>query len=150
MNDKEMRELDAWVAEHVMGLPPCYVVIKRGLFYRLGDRGYTSKMSEAGRYTLEEAKAREWRHDEQVTYAPWQCEKYTTDPAAAMLVLEKCVARCILSRAEIGIGEYSDLDGFQGFKVHAFCFSSQKVEASSVAETLPLAICLFAKKLFQK
>lgn len=35
-----------------------YVVLKRGLFWRPEDRGYTSNIAEAGRYTREEAESR--------------------------------------------------------------------------------------------
>lgn len=45
----------------------CYVVRKRGLFYRPKDCGYTDRISEAARYTYAEAKAREYPHDEPVT-----------------------------------------------------------------------------------
>lgn len=36
-----------------------WLVVKRGLYYRPEDCGYTGIRDEAGRYTLEEAKARE-------------------------------------------------------------------------------------------
>ena len=36
-----------------------WLVVKRGLYYRPDDLGYTGIRDEAGRYTLEEAKARE-------------------------------------------------------------------------------------------
>lgn len=45
----------------------CYVVRKRGLFYRPKDCGYTDRIEEAGRYTLKEAKLREYHRDEPVT-----------------------------------------------------------------------------------
>lgn len=45
----------------------CYVVRKGGRFYRPNDQGYTLLISEAGRYTHTEAKAREYPHDEPVT-----------------------------------------------------------------------------------
>ena len=35
-----------------------YVVIKRGLFWRPEDKGYTAKIEEAGRYTKDEALSR--------------------------------------------------------------------------------------------
>lgn len=56
------------VAIHIWGRR-CYVVRKHGLFYRPDDAGYTSQIEEAGRYTLAEAKAREYRHDDPVSYA---------------------------------------------------------------------------------
>jgi hypothetical protein len=45
----------------------CYVVRKRGLFYRPNANGYTDRIDEAGRYTFAEAKAHEYPHDEPVT-----------------------------------------------------------------------------------
>jgi hypothetical protein len=32
-----------------------YLILKRGLYYRPGSKGYTSNRDEAGRYTLQEA-----------------------------------------------------------------------------------------------
>lgn len=46
----------------------CYVMRKRGLYYRPNDCGYTSCIGESGRYTYDEAKKREYLHgDEKVT-----------------------------------------------------------------------------------
>jgi hypothetical protein len=44
-----------------------YVVLKRGLFWRPNDRGYTYNIAEAGRYTREEAEARCHPDNEPVT-----------------------------------------------------------------------------------
>lgn len=38
----------------------CYVMRKRGLFYRPMDSGYTDRIVEAGRYTIEEAQQRKY------------------------------------------------------------------------------------------
>ncbi len=45
----------------------CWLIRKRGYFYRSNAQGYTQCLSEAGRYTLEEAKKHEYPHDEPVT-----------------------------------------------------------------------------------
>lgn len=45
----------------------CYVLRKRGYFYRTNSAGYTAKIEEAGRYTLKEAVLHEYAHDEPVT-----------------------------------------------------------------------------------
>jgi predicted RNA-binding Zn-ribbon protein involved in translation (DUF1610 family) len=45
----------------------CYVLRKRGLFYRPKACGYTDRVEEAGRYTFDEAKAHEYLRDEPVT-----------------------------------------------------------------------------------
>jgi len=47
--------------------PHPYVLLKRGLFWRPGDMGYTAKIAEAGRYTEAEAKARAHDDGEPVT-----------------------------------------------------------------------------------
>lgn len=44
-----------------------YVLLKRGLFWRPGDMGYTSRIEEAGRYTEEEARERAHDDGEPVT-----------------------------------------------------------------------------------
>jgi hypothetical protein len=41
-----------------MSTDKLYVVIKRGLFWRPNDMGYTARIEEAGRYTKEEAEIR--------------------------------------------------------------------------------------------
>ncbi len=45
----------------------CYVLMKRGLFWRPDGKGYTGNIEEAGRYTLQEAMQREYPYDEPVT-----------------------------------------------------------------------------------
>lgn len=45
----------------------CFVVRKRGLFYRPNACGYTDRIDEAGRYTFDEAKQHEYLYDERVT-----------------------------------------------------------------------------------
>lgn len=45
----------------------CYVLRKRGYFYRPKSCGYTDNIDNAGRYSYEEAKRREYPHDEPVT-----------------------------------------------------------------------------------
>lgn len=72
----------------------------------------------------------------------------TADPAAAMLVLEKCVERLEFDRAYPAIQKYSDPDGFQGWQVSALYETRNQRTFSEVAETLPLAICRFAYELF--
>jgi len=151
MSDKELRELDAWIAEHVMDVKRFVGVKKRGYWYRPNAHGYTDRQAEAWWLTRDEAKKHEYlRGDEPVTICEFSTPLYTTDPAAAMQVLEKCVAELELKRAFPAIEKYSDLDGFQGWKVTALFSNGNQQTFSEVAETLPLAICLFAKQLFSK
>ena len=52
-----------------MSTEKLYVVIKRGLFWRPEDKGYTSEINEAGRYTKEEAQDRCHGGEQPVTMA---------------------------------------------------------------------------------
>lgn len=61
---------------HASGLRPAaseayadrpYVLLKRGLFYRWNNRGYTSSIHEAGRYTKEQAEEYSRDREDQVT-----------------------------------------------------------------------------------
>ena len=67
----------------------------------------------------------------------------TQDPAAAMIVLEKCAEKlpvCVFKSAISGkwIADYESPEGHD-VGIHG-----------DEADTMPLAICLFAKKLFIK
>ena len=90
MSEKQLRKLDAWIAEHVFGF----------------DMAKTSVDD---------------------------IEHYTTDPAEAMQVLEELL---ILHNGE----------PFEIWRGGSGMWHLGK----SKAETLPLAICLFAKELFAK
>lgn len=66
----------------------------------------------------------------------WLVARYTTNPAAAMMVLEKCaeIAEIRLKKRNGGdwiVAKYEDIS-----------------QLWATAPTLPLAICLFAKQLF--
>lgn len=110
MNPKEMLELNCYLAAHVMGLDVSQMVLCEDSIY-----SWFEPAVEGNRYL--------------VKFSP------TTDPAAAMQVLEKCIKK-VDGNIEITIvssGMYrisSDLKNLEW------------------AETLPLSICLFAKKLF--
>jgi len=110
---EELRELDAWIAEHVMGLVrhPCW-------------------------YTHEH-----WEGVWRVPDGTKGFNKFrpTTDPAAAMAVLEKC--------AEVE-SPVSVATCFEAGTWSVFVGGHWDEKRS--AETLPLAICLFAKALFSK
>lgn len=135
----ELRDLDAWIAQHVMDDSKLVGLKKRGYWYRPKACGYTDRESEAGRFTIEEAKKREYPHDEPVTIHKFSVREYTTDPAAAFAVLEKCAER----EAE------ANMDGVQIDKIGiGWLVPTNDVDAD--AETLPLAICRFARKIFEK
>ena len=96
MSEKQPRELDAWIAEHVTHEPTGFV---------------------------------------------WP-QEYTTDPAAAMRVLEECGVECYKNNKHVSVRWYVG-----GWSVAAR--DSYEREHAD-AKTLPLAICLFAKELFAK
>lgn len=108
MNATELRELDAWIAEYVFGAKNIEWI---DCWAELGCP--KKPFSNHGADSIPE---------------------YTTDPAAAMMVLEKCSGRLL---------GYITIGKFERFQVMA-----KKHIAES--ETLPQAICLFAKKLFEK
>lgn len=123
-----MRELDAWIAEHVMGYR--WYKFSDGVFQLEvpGDWQKRHGGIQVDRPTGTEIDA---------TSAP----KYATDPAAAMQVLEKCCKQTAFP-ISIGVkfggwycGQFKDLAG---------------AASATTSSTLPIAICLFAKKLFSK
>lgn len=106
MSSDELFALNAWLVEHAMGFKRVKTptaIVSGTFFWNKGD--------VLIHYQRNELKA----------FAP------TTDAAAAMMVLEKCIRK---DHIEI------DFDGESFFIMHAR------------AETLPLAISIFAKKLF--
>jgi hypothetical protein len=114
-----MRDLDAWVAERVIGNrvtgAPSALLVET--LYETNDRMESLMMPSQ------------------------RLKNYTTDPAAAMQVLEKCHEQCCV---ETGLFE-----NISGSKRGHFARSVYK-DVESEAETLSLAICHFAKQLFSK
>lgn len=125
MNATDCRQLDAWIAEHVLGWK---------WFKYLPEDNH----AYAGCRTLADRKHRflvKAKGDEPLAEdAFYNIPKSTTDPAAAMLVLEKCCQRW---PAAIRVC-YSE-----GWS-QPWSFGREK------ADTLPLAICQFARKAFAK
>ena len=128
MNTQELRELDAWIAEHVMG------------FVRWNFNNQHDKFNY-----LEKSKERQCN----IRRKGWidgnrlldTFPRYSTDPAAAMDVLQKC---CQSTAFPVQVGV--KIDGF---------YCGENLTLNECAKeaghpTLPLAICLFAKKLFGK
>lgn len=114
--EKELRELDAWIAEHVMGYK---------VRIRKPDSTYPA--------------LRYWNKGDgfeilQAQFSP------TTNPADAFEVLKKCY-----ERAE---SFESGKDDSQGW--YFFVDAPIKAINASSHESLELAVCLFARKLFSK
>lgn len=109
MSDQDKRELDAWIAEHVMGW-------KRGPQWGNGNG--------------------EWLNGE-IPVCTWHtAPQFCTNPVAAMALLEKCAKKAV----SISIVPQSN----GGWIIYAHGIDTNMVEA----DDLPLAICLFAKKLY--
>lgn len=121
ISPKEFLNLDAWIAEHCMGW----------------RQGKVSELDDLGVFAL--------RHDTIYIHNRGNSVKEfrpSTDPAAAMMVLEKC-----LENVEVQI-HHEDEGGYS-----VMCENSFKgpIEAHTDSpKTIPLAICLFAKQLFCK
>lgn len=113
VSNKELRQLDVWIATHLFGWVRTDVKCEPSDNRTIGGflyspDGFNMDMNQG-------------------SYPP----HYTTDPAAVMPVLEKCVEKshtvCLM----------------RGFRI-VNASTSCDAEASS----LPIAICLFAKQLF--
>lgn len=116
MTEKEMRELDFWIAERVMGW-------KRGAKWGNGN----------GEWIID-GKGYDHHHT-----SFGQTPRFTTDPAAAMQVLEKCIGKTPLEKIEI-------LKAGDEWLVQYF---DDPVYESEQDSTLPLAICLIAQRIFR-
>ena len=118
----QLRELDAWIAEHLFGTT------------------ITDDYSKVG----------EPNH----AYRPWigvsgTVPRYTTDPAAAMQVLEKCADDTSITITRDADGQFSVewwADEVKGVEP----IPGSKWHQIKTAPTLPLAICLFARELFKE
>lgn len=132
MTPAELRELDAWIAEKVMGF-------KRGWW----DCFASTSPDEVtcGKIWV---PALEFVDDLKKPFHP------TTDPAAAMMVLERCAENGIINgdfKLPVSIRRRGDLqwvvsENCEDAPEHEFCIVAE-------APTLPLAISLFAKELFK-
>ena len=125
MNEKELRELDAWIAVHVIG------------WNRLDV-----KTDPTDNRTIDG-----------VLYSPPGCRYdcgqsscvpcYSANPAAAMQVLEKC-ARGRTITIEHGATAQNKMQWMVA------CLNDGKEDNCKCADTLPLAICLAAKQIFHR
>lgn len=139
MNDKDVLELNTWIAEHVMGVKPAIesaAMSKDRKGYALWEKPGISR--EIVKDFCE--RTPEYDYVENKIYP-----NYSKNPAAAMQVLEKCAEKLDGFEVSIGLHVYKASEPAR-FMV---CSSNHR-EFQSIAETLPLAICLFAKKLFSK
>jgi hypothetical protein len=132
MSSAELRELDAWIAKHVMG---CELEKEIGFRYNDG----TESWGNSPEYTVQ--KFNKYKSEGIADCLLERPNTYefqpSTDPAAAMMVLEKCGTKTEPHECM-----------YMGMIDGEWIVGHSAVEAS--ASTLPLAICLFAKQLFEK
>lgn len=134
VSENELRELDAWIAEYVLG------------YVWLPDHGRSGKFYLYDKPTpldLKESKHGLSPIEHGVHH---RVPSFTTDAAEALKVLEKCVF-AIPTHHEIKIGMARNGSFLVSVQYDDFEPNSHK---DSNADTLPLAICLFAKQLFSK
>lgn len=139
MTDSEMRELDAWIAEHVFGYR--WFAFEGGKGNRFCDLQIPSTFQE--RHGGIQCDAPLVGYERDIGGVP----RYSKEARPAMEVLEKCAQKCDESgdSVDVSFTKQSPLKWDVGRLQLAVEWS---IELSSSAETLPLAICLFAKKLF--
>jgi hypothetical protein len=139
MNEKELRDLDARIAENVFGMR-FEAIPKRAnekQFHGCFVNHYSKAMGKAVKYpqgicigSFESVRLPEKAIAQ---YAP----HYTTDRAAAMEVLERCAQKTgTVVWFDAQKGEWVVYNATIGMQV--------------AAKTLPLAICKFAQLLFSK
>lgn len=150
MKTTELRELDAWIAENVMGWAWFRFRMKKINTASNAGKGYdrwqqlippNEKWHLQPKYDAIKQPQGMGRYLEDET--DYSSIKFTTDPAAAMEVLKKCIE--IYGAATI----YGGATEPKVFTVHVANPKASKA-AYVESETLELAICLFAKKLFGK
>lgn len=126
-----LRELDAWIAEHVMGWKRCKSI---------------HSLDYANRYAIDTTGAI-YRHNPKRRDTRMSLFHPSTDPAAAMEVLKKCIAKCNEDGASLDL----DLNEQSKTLINKMHYGvSYESSLDEEGETLELAICLFAKKLFTK
>lgn len=129
LSEKQLRELDVWIAEHVMGFKSTKTPDDAfDSNERLSFSGSASRRFMVSTTYQYNGKGKWWHQ--------WHYYEPTTDPAAALEVLKKCYQTLSICSCKTP----------NGFK---FWFPSEYNSAIE-SEALELAICLFAKKLFSK
>lgn len=143
MTDKELRALDAWIAEHVMGFrqtfnPDDHTTDGATLFWHRKEPG-KKEVVLVGRAYAHRGLTREY--GKEIFSHSWSTYEPTTDRAAAMEVLEKCAEKISFANIEI-------------FCTHnaapKWNIAKEGCADLHEAPTLPLAICLFCKAIYEK
>ncbi len=137
MTETEMRELDAWIAEHVFGKK---VHKGENLVFGSAGIGRDDFIYSTGKHPT----VRMWCEEMSFSWSP------TSESSAAMQVLEKCATKLDCEDMRIGFctgnwsiqSVYREDPGADG-RIKVWALPPAK-------QTLPIAICLFARKLFEK
>lgn len=136
MSDKKLRELDAWIAINLFGFIWAKDTAedwqRSGGGFKKGTRCLRDKLWKDQGWIKSNGKepiSPRWDHD---------VEHYSTDPAAAMQVLEKC-AEHLAGGVYIRKGKRGDW---------SVCKYEDIEPRWATAPTLPLAIAQFARQLF--
>lgn len=125
MSDKEMIELDAWLAEHAMGW-------RRVEEWQQSETPEIVSRVESDGLTVVNSP---WRiKDQGVYFQQWKFFSPTKNPSDAMEVLKKCCEKRVKIYTQLWSGLWLVADG-EGIIMKA--------------ETLELAICLYAQALFK-
>lgn len=123
-NEKELRELNVFCAERVMG----WRRVKRDM---TRDNDFIVHGGDVLHRLIEGASLHIF--------------KPTTNPGDAMLVLQKCADKCEADKMAIVI----EKDGSDWIVCAMFFGSNYESSFEAKADTLPRAIALFSKALFQ-
>jgi hypothetical protein len=146
MTTEEMREVDTWIAEHVFDFAWIPSVGKTFYLVSPGDwQAYKPEFVQRG-LKLSHANI----------VAERRVPFYTTDPAAAMDVLKKCAEKRAEAYDPHRPSTYDPYRPSASLVICAPCcdrsqwtvVDSEEMQIFGEAETLELAICLFAKHLF--
>lgn len=150
---ENIEELNQWIDANLFDGGKFVGIMKHGLWYRPNAQGYTNNFMEAGRFTRDEAKKHEQLNcEDNVTVHEFPVRDYT-QPAYAFEVLKKCAEK--MRHGIVGIGSpmtscdvASTLPKISQGWVVGMIGKPSNFDVES--ETLELAICLFAKKLFSE
>lgn len=132
MTTEELTDLDAWIAEHVLGLK--HEPNPDDLTSDPSPRFYRHKTAKNERILVGTAYERKNLPNGLTHGISWANFSPTTNPAYAMVVLEVCAEKHCVMVWKSGDSWYANL--------------SCGGERLGVAHSLPIAICLFAKALF--
>lgn len=148
MTNEEMRELDAWICEHLFGYvftdsPDDFTATSEGQFYK-----HTTKGAQGWRVVASKAYKKQFAPAGKPYAHSWSNFQPTTDSKLALEVLKKCAevyheVICIYQCPTSNEWEVS-ANVFHGEG------EGEPRDIIMTAPTLELTIALFAKELFRK